>query len=386
LIRTASTALGGSLMAVALAACTEMKPGGDRLASSAVLLDSGVDQGASICGHRAPPARPQVVEGDGNYDLVFAVSSGYYGVSVSSVDDAGRPAYLGLGFDLDDTCTGEGQGPSCFEPPWADASHTDGVEGIDNAAGQIVALESPLGPDDTPTTETMANQIIRVRGYSGGASDDQVDVAVYVGFGLAPREGGAVGLLWDGNDAWMILPDTLVPLPDGGTVTYSLDQPLYHDDHAYVSKGVLVARLPEARWPTGLAVAPSSVGRVEQVVLAGNLVRVGARWELQHMVTGLREPVSELLAIMGRLSPQGGQPICQSAAEYESAGRRLCTVVDIALGPDSPSTPCDALSGGSVLEAKQALLGGIGPAAESLPACAPGVHPETDSCDAIAAR
>ena len=205
-----SRARSGALCAlataiVALESCTAMKPGSDCAGSTT----------APTCAHRVPPSRPSVKGSGGTLDLVFAVSYAYYGTGQSSVDDAGKPAYLGYGFDLDNTCTGEGQGPSCLEPSWADADHTDGDQGIDNALGQAVAMELPVGQDG-PTTETVANQIIRVRGYSGEADDDEVDVAVYVGFGLAPRDGGGTGLLWDGKDRWMILPELLAPLEDGG--------------------------------------------------------------------------------------------------------------------------------------------------------------------------
>jgi hypothetical protein len=373
LSRARSGALGALAMAiVALESCTAMKPGSDRAGLTT----------APTCAHRVPPSRPNVKGSGGTLDLVFAVSYAYYGTGQSSVNDAGEPAYLGYGFDLDNTCTGEGQGPSCLEPSWAGADHTDGDQGIDNALGEAVAMELPVGQDG-PTTETVANQIIRVRGYSGEADDDEVDVAVYAGFGLAPRDGGGTGLLWDGKDRWMILPDTLAPLEDGGLTAYSLDQPRFHDEHAYVTRGVLVARLPEALWPTGLLQEPSSLGRVEQVVLAGNLVRVGAQWELQHLVTGLRDPVQGLLSIIARITLQGGPTLCQSATQYQMARRRLCAFVDIASGSDSLSATCDAISGGSVLEARQALLGGIGPKAEELPPCPPGVHADTDSCDSI---
>ncbi len=384
MIRALLSALGAVPIAImALQGCTAMKSGSDRARSTIAAIDAGVDVlGAPACGHRSPPSRPHVTGSGGSIDVVFAVSHASYGYALSSVDDAGRPAYLGFGFDLDNACTGEGQGPSCIEPAWASADHTDGVDGIDNAAGQAVALEVPLGFDQASTTEAMANQIIRVRGYSGEPDDDQVDVTLYAGFGLAPREDGGTGLLWDGHDPWMILPDTLAPLEDDGAPGYDLDQPLFHDENAYVSQGVLVARLPEALWPTGLDAAPSSLQRVAQLVLAGNLVRVGEQWELQHIMTGLRDPVKTVLAIGARTAPQGGQPICQSASQYLMIKRRMCSFVDIASGPDSPTSPCDAMSGGSLLEAKQAVLGGIGPKAEGLPAvCAPGVDPDNDSCD-----
>ncbi len=191
------------------------------------------------------------------------------------------------------------------------------------------------------------------------------------------------GLQWDGDDAWMILPDTLAPLTDGGATMYSLDQPRFHDDHAYVTAGVLVARLPEALWPASMPAAPSALAPVEQLVLAGNLVRVGPRWELQHLVIGLRDRIQTLISLDARLVLSGSQPVCQSATEYQGTKSRLCSFVDVASGPDSPTSPCDSLSAGSVMDAKQVVLGGIGPSAESLPAvCPPEV--DHDSCDAAA--
>ncbi len=372
------------LALLGLSGCTALKDGGDRARS--VALDASADgQVASTCVHRAPPPPPNVHGSGGSLDLVFAVWQASFGYDLSSVDDAGRPEYLGLGFDLDDTCTGEGQGDSCLEPPWAFGSHTDGVDGIDNAAGQYAALLFPDVQDQVTTSEMASNQIFRVRGYSGDPDDDQVDVALYEGFGLRPRDGGTpdAGLQWDGDDAWMILPDTLAPLTDGGAAAYSLDQPRFHDDHAYVTAGVLVARLPEALWPASMPAAPSALAPVEQLVLAGNLVRVGPRWELQHLVIGLRDRIETLISLDARLVLSGSRPICQSATEYQGIKSRLCSFVDVASGPDSPTSPCDSLSAGSVMDAKQVVLGGIGPSAESLPAvCPPEV--DHDSCDAAA--
>jgi hypothetical protein len=180
----------------------------------------------------------------------------------------------------------------------------------------------------------------------------------------------------------MILTDTLARLPGSETPTFSLDQPQFHDDHAYVSARVLVAHLPQALWPTGMPAAPSSLHSVEQVVLAGNLVRVGEQWELQHLVIGVRESVQDALSLGGRISLPGGQTLCQSEVEYPLYKKQLCSFVDIALGPDSPTSPCDALSGGSVAEAKQAVLGGIGAQAEPLgnAGCAPGIDPDNGGC------
>jgi hypothetical protein len=379
LIRRLGAALGAIPIALlAFHGCTALKPGSDHGHATTDSLDAGVLPFASACAHRAPPARPNVDGGGGDLDLVFAVWRTSFGTR--TLDDAGRPTYLGYGFDLDNTCTGEGQFDSCIEPPWANASHTDGVDGIDNAAAPIGARYFPLLTDPmTQTDATVANQVFRVRGYSGEPDDDQVDLAVYIGFGLA--DGGST-LQWDGHDAWMILTDTLDRLPQSEP-TFALDQPTFHDDRAYVSGGVLVAHLPQALWPTGLVAAPSSLHIVKQVVLAGNLVRVGEQWELQHLVIGVRAPLQDALSLAARLSLlAGGQPLCQYADEYQLYKSTVCSLVDISAEPDSPTNPCDALSGGTVMEAKQAVLGGIGQPAEPIgpPACAPGIDPDDAGC------
>jgi hypothetical protein len=379
--RLAAALVAVSMALLSLHGCTALRPGDDRGHSTTDSLDAGVHI-ASTCAHREPPPRPKVDGGGGDLDLVFAVSSNSFGTA--TVDDTGRPAYQGYGFDLDNTCTGEGQLDSCIEPPWASASHTDGVEGIDNAAAVFGVRWFGPAPDPMMVTNAMvANQIFRIRGYNGAPDDDQVDFAVYVGFGIAPRGDGGSTLQWDGHDAWMILTDTLTRDPSFDVPTFILDQPQYHDDHAYVSGGVLGARLPQAMWPTGLAAAPSALHLVEQLVFAGNLVQVGEQWEMPHLVIGVRERVQDGLALGARFSRStGSPPTCQSALAYQMFKTLACSLVDISAGPDSPTAPCDALSGGSVVEAKQAVLGGIGPRAELYPnpECAPGIDPDNDSC------
>jgi hypothetical protein len=374
-----AAALGAVLVAfLSLDGCTAEKPGSDRAHATPDLLDAGAVPIASRCQHAEPPSRPNVDGGGGDADLVFAVTHASYGTSSASVDDAGRPLYLSYGFDLDDTCTDEGQLDSCLEPLWADAGHMDGPRGVDNAAGEFLAQEFPTQPDQgTVNDPTYATVILRIRGYNNQRDDDQVDLAAYEGDGVVPRDDGGTSLQWDGHDAWMILRDTLAP------PFYTLDQPMFHDDRAYVTGGVLVAHVPQASWPTGLAVAHGSLHIVQQVVLAGNLVQVGQQWELQHLVVGLRDSVQDILSISAVILQPGGLPLCASNDLYQAYKRRLCSFVDISAEPDSPANSCDALSGGSILEARQAVLGGVAESAElpvSTSACAPGVDPNEDTC------
>jgi hypothetical protein len=151
------------------------------------------------------------------------------------------------------------------------------------------------------------------------------------------RSDGGTGLQWDGADAWLILRETLGPGPDEG---YDLDNPLFHDDTAYVANGILVARIPHALTPTGLAVAPSSLIAVDDVLMAGNLVQVaGGQWELQHLVAAFRVPVQSLLPALAR-SPDPNnnlQPICQTAMDYDEVRNTLCSFVDINSVPKFPA-------------------------------------------------
>jgi hypothetical protein len=331
------------------------------------------------CVHRGPPPRPSVTGGGGSTELVFAVSSFDFGAA--SEGDAG-PRYRSIGFDLDDTCTGEGQGPSCVEPPWADASHADGVDGIDNASGQLW-----WGKGFGPQTTTGATPVgmFRVRAYSGQPDDDQVEVSLYVGVGLAPRADGGSDPLWDGNDRWDILPDMLESSSDGGSP--SLDDPRFRDDHAYVSGGVLVAQFQEALWTNGLRYAPKALTRVHQLILAGSLERVGEGWELNDVVVDMRTQFNEALVYAAHLpDPMTGMPVCDSEADYLAAKRNICPFLDIASVPGPPSAPCDALSTGVLLQAKQAAFGSVlQPSPPPSPlTCATGKDPATDTCEASA--
>jgi hypothetical protein len=325
---------------------------------------------SSVCRHRQPPPRPTGTastptpgtEAGAPLDLVFAGKTIQTGIAPN---DAGRPLYQDIGFDLDNTCTGKGEPPSCAKPPGATAN-LDGVDGIDNAWGQLF---SPGGPDPVEAVPSLVATtpwgMLRVREYSGDAYDDHVIVSLYIGLGLAQRPDGGSGPVWDGNDTWAILPEML---SDAGPP--DVDHPLYSDDTAYVSNGVLVARFTDALWPNGITLQP-----VHQLVLAGALKQeVDGQWELQDMVIGLRGRVSDAL-LAGASFPTQSGVLCGSKPTYDQAKQRTCAAADLASDPDaSPSSPCDALSVGALVQAKQARLGAVAPPFRSPPpSCAPGV-------------
>jgi hypothetical protein len=117
-------------------------------------------------------------------------------------------------------------------------------------------------------------------------------VSYYIGPGLTPRADGGDGgsePLWDGNDRWKIVPEVLVP-----SASPSVDEPLYRDDQAYVSGGMLVAHFPRAFISPGVPGLPNLLIPVHQVVLAGLLIRVGEQWALQNAVLAMRQRYSDL--------------------------------------------------------------------------------------------
>lgn len=327
---------------------------------------------------------PDVRDSGGTLDSVFAVRTAYNGTL--HLDDAGRPAYENIGFALDCTCPEAGQRPSCVEPPWALGNLHDGPGGIDNALERASAMLAPPVTDLVVTSSESVPAVLRIRSYSGEADDDQVEVSVYLAYGLTPRDDGSVGPFWDGKDRWNILQDTLLPLGDAAAPTFSVDQPLFTDKAAYVSNWTFVAHFPEALDPSGLISAPAVLHRVVGVVIAGQLARegdAGEAWTLRNTVTGLRLPVAELLPLLA-MAPLPGDagPVCSSAASYDVLKGGFCAYVDMAAQLDaSPNSPCDAISQGVLTQLEQVELGQIVQSSPAPPLqCAAGVHPETDTC------
>ena len=336
-----------------LEGCAQLKPSGDT-------PDAG-----PACAHRQPPGRPEVKDAGGILDLTLAVSLGDLGTS-GSLDDAGRPRYQNLGFDLDNTCTGEGQEPSCIEPPSVPKSHyQDGVDGIDNAFG--MGWYKYAGDIVTPEPNAVEG-LIRVRYYNGMPNDDQVEVSIYYALGLSARDDGGVGFwppVWDGQDRWNILPESLES-PEAGAS--SLDNPKYVDKNAYVSNGVLVTRLDDALSLSYLTSAPTHLWKAHRVVIAGTLSQAqDGTWELQAMA-GSRAKINEAVqATLLEIATGSNYPICLTpdAGTYV---QRVCSFADIAYDDDTGSAMCDATSTGYALQAKQARLGEVaGPLQEYVP-------------------
>jgi hypothetical protein len=346
---------------VAVQACTAAKSPDDRLTPD-------------HCAHKRPPPPPKVRARGGTLELIFAVSQTVLGTAPEG--DAGWLTYQKIGFDLDNTCTSEGQQPSCVAPASA-ASHKDGVDGIDNAIGQVWwELGSGVSTADPNFTEVL----LRVRDYSGDPDDDQVEASLYYAFGLSAREDGGVGPFWDGQDKWNVLPASLHPPADGEAP--NVDEPMVVDKHAYVSGGVLVAQFDQAF--TAYATAPPTLlWPIRQLLMAGTLKQNGdGTWEIQNAMIGSRVALTVVAQAIASFQPYKALgPICRSPSFYRMEVLQACSFADIAYSSDSPSAPCDALSMGLMVQAKQAKLGEVlaPPLASSM--CNQSELPDANPCE-----
>src|SRR5437762_2492839 len=87
---------------VILLACSPLKPGD--MKPHAVAVDAG--NGRSGCEHAQPAPRPAVVaSAQGDQELVFAANDSDVGDSIEGPN--GAPRYKSMGYDLDNTCTGQ---------------------------------------------------------------------------------------------------------------------------------------------------------------------------------------------------------------------------------------------------------------------------------------
>jgi len=192
---------------------------------------------SSSCKHATPPPPPAITNAGGDLDIVVAP----YSIALGDGNDALlHPLWKSIGYDLDHTCTGEGvEGPSCVVPSWA-VQVADGFDGRDNALGSFVNYLAAASPGSGTEDELLRMktgrgiQLVRIRNYNGQADDDQVEVDVYVSYGLtdAPPPKN------DGTDRWVVASDWLRAGADGQP---NIDLPKYFDDKAYVTNGMMVS-------------------------------------------------------------------------------------------------------------------------------------------------
>ncbi len=358
-------------------------PGGD-----AGVSDAGTDGPACTSLVARPPAKDDGFDGG---DYVMALR----GLRVDILADASTTAPP-RGLNLDRTCTCPGP-ESCKIPSTPSKDRCDDSEGRDNAAAAVFTNFSALAPEAFQPAfvreEVAAGRytlLVRLQGYNGTPNDTKVAASMYASNGLEgiqdAKDGGGPTPKFDGNDAWTIDPASTL----GGDPTIGRDcrvdpqdctaNPNFSDPNAYVSDGVLVARINVPLAVTGLV--SSYVVELKDAYLVGKLTPSGTgfgfvgeytgRWGIGEMLRGLafvRDPVSPSF-------------LCRNNTTYQNVKKVLCGALDLVADPqqDNKNVPCNAISTALSLEMSPAQMGRVYKVPQKVSPCPQDADAGLDSC------
>jgi len=337
------------------------------------------------CHHAFPQAPSTLNSAPGEREFVVAVRTVDYGEAGA---DRSSPDFSNIGFDLDDKCTGAGEGPSCRVPAWA-ADHPDGPDGRDNAASSPIATEDGGGDapvatlDNAAQSSGLVSMVLRIRGYNGTPVDADVAVELFAATRSPdPLHSVPNPPLWDGSDVWKAHVEWTAPADDGDGG--SLPGPWlakYQSDRAYVSNGVLVAHFERTRGAP--AYNFSNVWIQARIEADG---RPDGKPSLRDGVYAGRLRIDDALAAVEYSpDPSTGQATCTDSPGYAAAKKRACALADIGSSGDDPSAPCDATSWAWRFEAEPALLSDeVDPTRErDFRKCPPDLSPANDHCSSL---
>ncbi|MRG90767.1 hypothetical protein [Polyangium spumosum] len=320
----------------------------------------------AVCVRDEVPAAPAVQGAGGEEEFVVALRT----ISLEDNPDGALP-----GMNLDGLCSCAEDGPACRS---LDSDSGGGTcdDGAGRDAGSNIvfgALGYLLQVADTSSSFSALAEsggwtlLLRVRGYSGTAEDDEVEVSWY-------ESPGRAAPAWQGSDAWPVASDAVTP---GQSDPYAAK---YRDPVAYVTGGKLVALLPAA----SLRFAGGDMSMRLQLVDARLVARIeaipGGRYRLREGKIGARIPVPEVFAALSSLRTMSGAPLCTDAPLYPATKNLTCRAVDLLLGEPDEDTPCEALSFGANFHTEPAALGPVLPLPEAPAGCASEVDPISDTC------
>lgn len=348
--------------------------------------------GGMTCGSKSWPSPPAAADpSNEDVEVIVAVRT----VDFGEGDLTSGPL---VGFDLDGRCSCADDGPTCMTPEPAKQA-CDGPQGIDNGIAELFGAAAIFDESFTSTYHaTRADAgawsiLVRIRGYNGEANDNQVQVAMFPSGGLDedPCHDGSPPA-WDGSDAWPIMSVSLEGPGGGGggggaggaacgdpePAGYSLENPKYVDDAAYVTNHVLVASLPEA----GIALDATGAGiNLVGGFLTGTLEQVGGAWHLTNGTLAGRWPLADLFGAFSDLGSDG-DGLCTDDSTYQLIRDAICGKRDITAQISGPTATCDAVSFGMAFQAEPAQLGVIYLTDDGgTSSCPPGTDPKEDTCD-----
>jgi hypothetical protein len=341
------------------------------------------------CKHVKPPQRPAVQNAGGE-------ATGDILAAITTVDAGDRKladgtfGYRTIGFDLDGVCSNLGERPTCRSYAWAFPDPTDGVDGIDNQGGALIAAQNSLFGQDPLTSEKITRGIaegshaplgiVRIRGYNLADDDDHVEVDWYVGdvFGVDANKKPIPPKL-DDNDAWPIREGLFENgeqrAPDATTDT-PYPRSVFRDPNAYVNLYTLVAQLPRG--------TPLRIAQADFVTEGLTVVLKLAYHPTPRVVSGTVTGFVRLKSLfegVPTITSAFKFDACKDSIVYPRVKTYFCRFADShSDGRNDPDTPCDAISMGFSIGATNVKPGPTKPAPTPV-TCSPETDPSTDSCD-----
>lgn len=289
-----------------------------------------------------PPAMPTVADGPSIEEIWFAV------------DHAELVTNPRVGYDLDDRCSL----PEVGDPPPLDCAPTspviipfDGERGVDNSLngfltfidGAVEGLFSaPL--NESITASFRAGQIgllFRLSDWNGTPDDPDVSCAIAEAAFGAPS-GGSIN--WYGSSS---------------SFDRTVDNPLNTEVRAYVTGGVLVARMRDGAELTLNNGAQALRFDLNRMIITANLSRSGpGDGVLENGVISARWPREKALA---GLTGLGLPPTGRCVDERSLAEMAIVNSLDVRSDPAeiAETETCDAISVGIGFGAVEARVVGI---------------------------
>jgi len=282
-------------------------------------------------------------------------------IDTGNTFEIGKRRGIRLGLRSRSAVHGEGQADrSCVEPKSATATtttyrrgrHAARTAGIQSQSdfGVFTSARAQADPvSDLEDTEALGSGELTTRGR--GLLVSEPGSRANGRTGTRPPMDGSDG------DGFRRLGSTI----PRRRIAPSVDHPRFRDDHAYVSGGVLVAKLAEALWTGGSVLDPDLFYPVEQVVLTARLARVGTPVGASGRHGRIRSRVQDLISVWAPMANAvRSHSRFSEPRAYDSVKQLLCPFGTSPSGPDFPSSPCDALSGVSPSEPSSVARGHFG--------------------------
>ncbi len=336
-------------------------------------------QAAATCKLVKPLPPPGVLAAPGDGQITVVVSEN--DLAEGTAPD-GTPAYLHLGYDVDDKCTVAGAAPPCVTPEWTGADPSDGPGGVDNGVGRMLFLQPQIFPIGLVTSELFNTRmktgqlaptaLIRITNYNGAVADEDVDVEIFVPHiplnvpqMFVPR--------FDGSDVWPVIAE-YVENPMAAELHAKLK-----DTEAYVVRSELVARFG----PGTISFLNMPI-RFEAATLSGTL-ELDPQLLQQRLTNGVLSGYARSDELL-RAIPYGafetlGIKICSTDGNYPNVKKLLCTGADM-IDPASGAAgrTCNLTSFALGIQTVPVKIGAALPAPPPSVICPPEADPGNDTC------